>query len=971
MKRVCALILFVCALSLLPAQEAIALRPSYDLSYMGDALFLSDGGIVTVWRSTIAGDPDIFAMRFDAGGMPMWAESCPVVIKPGQQSKRDLILTSDGNYLITWTESGGVWGQLINPQGQLLWPSQGVLLQQGSVVLLPNQNGGVYILYTVEQESQYVLKGRSVNSVNNDLWSPTGIGLYSSEYPFSVWNTVSVSSGGYIINCIQEDENQAQQSYLLRFDALGNQVGTGPLLAPGAFPESVHQIRELGSDQYILYHVIEGHPCNLILQKMDSTGNLLLPQALSLSLPSSAGSSTTLYNNVELNPLSDGGMIIQWSYDVASINYQYRVQRLSPSWQPLWAPEGITVTPDQHNSIFKVREDAQQHFYCTWLTASEGNRHIKAQRVSPLGELLWGAGGVLLETNRPYLISPLGFCGAGQYHCLWFAWEQSNDLLKRQTLNSSGIAQLPAGGVPFLSQLGGYSNKPLTIGLADSFFTFWMDQRREDSGIYFQKCDAELNTYLAPNGKRFVPYTAYTQVLCQVEKLTDDRIAVLYYIYANSNSSYYYQIVDSAGEVLLPLHGTFVGNNLLNPVMDCYEGDVYVAWVTLPSGPNQYVLRAQRYVSGSQVWEVGGKAIAASNYAITPIGIKNRYFIWKEGYTGAVQSYVRRVDANGFIAAGWGTAALPIIVNGEGNYFCNAMGIDAADLIAYVTRTTSTGNELYAQKISPNGIRLWGDAGSLLTSSASTIITSGSVYGNGSSISYRLSITGALLCLQRLDSNGNKLFGPEGTAFNMLGTLMANPQIYRYQDGWYSYFFGANLNNGMDLDIFHRAINPEGVPSANGNQLFSGEILNQQNYHLAGIGNTAFLAWEDKRSGYNNTLYTGNAIYAAVMHSGGSPVDDAAVPGLSMSSVNAYPNPFRQMTTIHYEIKSDADVELDIYNLKGQKVRSLVSSRKSSGSYQEVFDGRDGSGSPLSSGIYILRLKAGNSVRTSKAILLK
>ncbi|MDZ4181639.1 MAG: hypothetical protein U1B83_02085, partial [Candidatus Cloacimonadaceae bacterium] len=486
-----------------------------------------------------------------------------------------------------------------------------------------------------------------------DQWLPDTI-LMSSEAPVNLWQAVSMSSGGLILNYAQVDSNQVEQSYLRRYDADGNQVGQGPLLAPGAFPEPAFMIRELSSNQYLLWHVGNGDPCNLILQKMDAVGNLLLPQALSLSLPSSAGSSSTLYNHVSISPLSDGGLLISWSYDAASISYQHRVQRLSPDWQALWNAAGITVTPNHPNSSFRVREDAQQHFFCTWTERPSSNTwQVKAQRISPAGDLLWGAGGVQVDANRPFMTSFLGFCGAGQYHCLWYTWEDSHYRLKRQTLDATGTPQLAVGGEPFVSQLGGWSSKHLSIALAGAFFSFWQDVRPENNGIYFQKSDAEMNTYLSEAGKRLLaPSPSATQVLCQVEKLADDRIAVLYYYYG-ANSSYYVQIVDAEGEVLLPNSGYFVGNNLINPVIDCFEGDIYLAWMTEPAPPNQYLLKAQRFVAGQIAWEAGGKAIAWSPASITSINVKNRYFSWKQSSGGTLQSCVRRVDANGFIQPGW------------------------------------------------------------------------------------------------------------------------------------------------------------------------------------------------------------------------------------------------------------------------------------------------------------------------------
>jgi flagellar hook assembly protein FlgD len=62
---------------------------------------------------------------------------------------------------------------------------------------------------------------------------------------------------------------------------------------------------------------------------------------------------------------------------------------------------------------------------------------------------------------------------------------------------------------------------------------------------------------------------------------------------------------------------------------------------------------------------------------------------------------------------------------------------------------------------------------------------------------------------------------------------------------------------------------------------------------------------------------------------------------------------------------------LEVYNLKGQLVRTLVNEEKANGNYKIVFDAKDQKGSPLSSGIYFYRLQAGKYVSTRKMLLME
>ncbi|MCK9556926.1 MAG: C10 family peptidase [Candidatus Cloacimonetes bacterium] len=95
-------------------------------------------------------------------------------------------------------------------------------------------------------------------------------------------------------------------------------------------------------------------------------------------------------------------------------------------------------------------------------------------------------------------------------------------------------------------------------------------------------------------------------------------------------------------------------------------------------------------------------------------------------------------------------------------------------------------------------------------------------------------------------------------------------------------------------------------------------------------------------------------------------------PAYDICLVSSYPNPFQNGTLIHLNIlKDDANPQLDIYNIKGQKVRSLRSIKANTGPLDISWDGLDDAGRRLSSGIYLCRLSNGNSTQLIKLMLLK
>lgn len=79
-----------------------------------------------------------------------------------------------------------------------------------------------------------------------------------------------------------------------------------------------------------------------------------------------------------------------------------------------------------------------------------------------------------------------------------------------------------------------------------------------------------------------------------------------------------------------------------------------------------------------------------------------------------------------------------------------------------------------------------------------------------------------------------------------------------------------------------------------------------------------------------------------------------------------YPNPFNPTTRVRYQVASQANVSIEVYNVLGQKVRTLVNREQTTGSYTVQFDGRN-----LSSGTYFIHLKAGNTAKVQKMTLIK
>ncbi|SVD56773.1 uncharacterized protein METZ01_LOCUS409627, partial [marine metagenome] len=95
-----------------------------------------------------------------------------------------------------------------------------------------------------------------------------------------------------------------------------------------------------------------------------------------------------------------------------------------------------------------------------------------------------------------------------------------------------------------------------------------------------------------------------------------------------------------------------------------------------------------------------------------------------------------------------------------------------------------------------------------------------------------------------------------------------------------------------------------------------------------------------------------------------------AVPTVFMLHQN-FPNPFNPITTLRYDLPSDALVTLSIYDMLGREIAQLVKDPQEAGFKSIQWDATDSMGRPVSAGVYLYQIQAGEFVQTKKMVLLK
>jgi len=99
-------------------------------------------------------------------------------------------------------------------------------------------------------------------------------------------------------------------------------------------------------------------------------------------------------------------------------------------------------------------------------------------------------------------------------------------------------------------------------------------------------------------------------------------------------------------------------------------------------------------------------------------------------------------------------------------------------------------------------------------------------------------------------------------------------------------------------------------------------------------------------------------------------IDKFDIP-IKYSLSQAYPNPFNPVTTLRYDLPEQANVNIIIYDLLGREVRTLVNSTQDAGFKSVIWNATNDYGKPVSAGVYLYQIRAGEFVQTKKMVLLK
>ena len=174
---------------------------------------------------------------------------------------------------------------------------------------------------------------------------------------------------------------------------------------------------------------------------------------------------------------------------------------------------------------------------------------------------------------------------------------------------------------------------------------------------------------------------------------------------------------------------------------------------------------------------------------------------------------------------------------------------------------------------------------------------------------------------------------------------------FEQEDGTY-YFLGYDFNTGIEIG--------------------SGAILqvdvefDDNLYNSSIIMTMPSVAAGDAGANPVTALFHGFGQFTGYL----SMEDEIGLPGEFALHPN-FPNPFNPSTKIAYDLARDSNVKLEIFDLIGRNVRTLVNGKQIAGRHMATWNATDNYGQPVSAGVYLYRLHTANKVFTQKMILMK
>jgi hypothetical protein len=551
------------------------------------------------------------------------------------------------------------------------------------------------------------------------------------------------------------------------------------------------------------------------------------------------------------------------------------------------------------------------------------------------------------QTNPHIVYSP--YASSDYYIVTWEDNKGSNGVhydIYAQRIDESGVSQWTTPKVIVNASYDQIQHQTAPDGSGGSIIV-WKDKRIDltNGNIYAQRIDAAGLVKWTANGVLICGATLKQEF--PVIAADGSGGAIMAWEDNRNHSTYddlFVQKVDANGNVKWTANGINIYDGSDKHELKIVHDGLGGAYITFIQGSGSSERAYLSWINSTgtsvQTISLSTAAYRQRHPELIYAGTDDVIVVWQEyrpsPYTDIYANKIHRSGTT--LSRLWAASGQPICDTSALQYSPKiAPAGDGGAIIAWHDNRDGNYN-IYAQRINSSGAGVWTEdgipAGQAAGDQAYAEIVAG---GNGSSIiSWTDMIPNSVdaLYAQKLDGNGAPQFATNG--------IMVTASLFFADADYINHQIAADGSGGAVFawrDL--RGLNPEDIYA----QRVAGEMLA-----------TALV-----------TASNGDEKQAEAMK---SDAGTAATPFVDRLGDN-YPNPFNPTTTIDYSISKDGPVSINIYNVNGQLVRTLVNEFKPKGQYSVVWNGKHEHGTSVTSGMYFYRMQTAGFVKTKKLVLLR
>ncbi len=1011
MRQITLIMLLTMSVALLSAalmwNDAVPIRQGVNIEWFRTGIDTPDGGAVYVWSDTKLGERDLYAQKVDANGNMAWGDPVLIDGKPDRQEDPVITRTSDNNYIIAWIDfsqdlDGDVYAQKINSDGDLLWQAGGKPVCIGNSMQLginmeADQDGGAFIIWGDSRNPSKDLYAQRLSAAGEPLWTVNGIPVANGPGD-EIQNTMLPDGQGGMMMAYTHSYVGEEDIYAKRFDGDGVMTWTEPLglaVVPGN-QFGVRMAALSGGDFVFTWTDQRSDDPDIYAQKINLAGQTLWADPF-IVYGDQDSPIPAPQKNPRIQATSDNGAVIVWEDNrLDNQNADLFAQKLGADGSILWAPAGIELATAEFAQIGqRMDSDNNGGVYVVWDDLRNGNSpndDVYAQHLNSAGQAMWTPGGKAICTQPNEQNGGLIKASGDNVIINWMDIRNGSVGLYYQVLDANGTELLQPDGNEIFWGLSG--DTPLKhymiLPRANDSVIIWQDTRFANEGyrIFFQILTEDGETTLETNGRPVTLQGGGLQEHPHAVVLDNGQVALVWVDGREENPNIYAQLIDVNGERLWGDNGIKITEDVslsqLDPKISYHNGSLYIGWSNwdFVGSTFRYHVYGQRIQNSEKLWGPNGIMISslpeAELYSECKLAdIVGDTYVWHRVYpasAGSAQTiWAKRVAEDGNAYPGWPDTGLQ--TSDVDNLMIKTQNLPLAHAtpqgVVIAWRDLRAGfMQYYAQHITSDGQRLWDDEGlQLAASDQEQEFVDLTITGHGIISSWCENILGQPdIMAQKFSFLGTPLWGSLGNEVVVKDSTQSHPNLVGFDDNgilvtWTDYL-------AIDSDIYYNYLNTNGeLVYAGGGLILSDAGKAQYEPKGCAIDNSAYVLWADGRSSGKTEIL---GLYAQKLNNETVANADLVSPGLLKPKLSQnYPNPFNPSTTIALDMPQKGEIELAIYNTKGQLVKQLFQGELVKGAHSFSWNGQDANGNAVSSGLYFYSAKQGEMRQSRKMILMK